>query len=75
MRFSNSILPPYLRRSKSIEELVPWLYLKGISTGDFQEALSALLGADAGGLSATTVTRLKEGWRTDYKAWNKRSLD
>lgn len=57
MKFSSSILPPYLRRTKSIEELIPWLYLKGISTGDFQEALGALLGADADGLSATTITR------------------
>ena len=74
-RFSSSILSPYLRRSKNIEELVPWFYLKGISTGGFQEALSALLGADAGGLSATTVTRFEVGFRTEYEAWNRRSLD
>lgn len=73
-RFSSSILPPYLRRTKSVEELIPWLYLKGVSTGDFQEALSALLGADATGLSATTVTRLKESWSSEYEAWNKRPL-
>ena len=55
--FSSKILPPYLRRTKSLDELIPWLYLKGISTGDFQEELQALLGADAPGLSATTITR------------------
>ena len=58
IRFTSSILPPYLRRTKTIEELLPWLYLKGISTGDFHEALSALLGQDAPGLSAGTVSRL-----------------
>src|SRR3970282_1231922 len=62
-RFHSQILPPYLRRTKSVEELIPWLYLKGISTGDFSEALEALLGPDAPGLSATTVVRLKEVWR------------
>ena len=64
--FSSKILPPYLRKTRSIEELIPWLYLKGISTGDFTEALQALLGKDAGGLSATTVTRLKSSWKTDF---------
>ena len=73
-RFHSKILPPYLRRTKSIEELIPWLYLKGISTGDFSEALAALLGKDAPGLSASTVVRLKEGWQHEYAAWNKRSL-
>ncbi len=74
MRFTSSVLPPYLRRTKSIEELIPWLYLKGISTGDFGEALSALLGTDAPGLSASTVVRLKEVWQKDYESWSKRSL-
>ena len=59
IRFTSSILPPYLRRTRSIEELLPWLYLKGISTGDFREALGALLGKDAPGLSANTISRLK----------------
>jgi transposase-like protein len=72
--FTSSILPPYLRRTKSLEELIPWLYLKGISTGDFSEALAALLGKDAPGLSASTVVRLKEVWQTEFAAWNKRSL-
>jgi len=74
MRFTSQILPPYLRRTKSIEELIPWLYLKGISTGDFSEALIALLGPEAPGLSASTIVRLKEVWLKDYKAWSKRSL-
>ena len=73
-RFTSEILPPYPRRTKSVEELIPWLYLKGISTGDFSEALEALLGPDAPGLSATTVVRLKEVWRRDYEAWSKRDL-
>ena len=73
-RFTSQILPPYLRRTKSVEELIPWLYLKGISSGDFSEALQALLGADAPGLSATTVVRLKEVWRGEYESWSKRSL-
>ena len=74
-RFTSAILPPYLRKTKTIEELIPWLYLKGVSSGDFTEALQALLGADAPGLSATTVTRLKAGWEDEQKAWSKRSLE
>lgn len=74
LRFTSSILPPYLRKTKAIEELIPWLYLKGISTGDFNEALAALVGPDAPGLSASTVVRLKEVWREDYDAWQQRSL-
>jgi transposase-like protein len=73
-KFSSQILPPYLRKTKSIEELIPWLYLKGISSGDFNEALGALLGPQAKGLSATTVTRLKTVWQDEYQAWSKRSL-
>lgn len=72
--FSSKILPPYLRRTKSLDELIPWLYLKGISTGDFQEALQALLGESATGLSATTITRMKASWNDDYEAWSKRDL-
>jgi hypothetical protein len=67
-RFHSKILPPYLRKAKSIEELIPWLYLKGISTGDFSEALASLVGPDCPGLSATTVTRLKSIWETEYAA-------
>ena len=61
IRFTPAILPPYMRRSRSIETLLPILYLKGISTGDFSEALAAVLGQDAAGLSPTAIARLKEG--------------
>lgn len=74
LKFTSTILPPYLRRAKSIEELLPWLYLKGVSTGDFTEALAALLGPDAPGLSASTITRLKAEWWEDYERWAKRDL-
>ena len=73
-RFTSKILPPYLRKTKSIEELIPWLYLKGVSTSDFSEALAALLGPDATGLSASTVTRLKSCWEDEYHEWSQRSL-
>ena len=73
-KFTSAILPPYLRRTKSIEELIPWLYLKGISTGDFTEALQALLGPNASGLSPSTVVRLKEIWKQEWADWSKRSL-
>jgi putative transposase len=74
-KFNSAILPPYLRKTKSIEELIPWLYLKGISTGDFSEALAAILGPQAKGLSAATITRLKTVWAEEYDAWSKRSLE
>lgn len=74
IRFTSAILPPYARRSKSLEVLIPVLYLKGVSSGDFAEALSALLGADAGGLSASTVARLKEVWADEHARWRKRDL-
>jgi transposase-like protein len=72
--FHSQILPPYLRKTKSIEELLPWLYLKGISTGDFQEALQSLLGPECPGLSAATITALLQQWQAEYQAWSKRSL-
>ena len=72
-RFTPKILPPYLRKTKSIEELVPWLYLKGISTGDFPEAL-ACLGHDGSGLSPTSVVRMKEVWQAQYDNFSRRSL-
>jgi transposase-like protein len=72
--FTSKILPPYLRKTKSLEELIPWLYLKGVSTGDFSEALKALVGPDCPGLSATTVTRLKGVWEQECQAWSQRSL-
>jgi len=74
-RFRSSILPPYLRKTKAVEELIPWLYLKGVSTGDFREALQALVGPQAVGLSATTITRLIGTWQQDYQAWSRRSLE
>jgi len=74
IRFSSAILPPYARRSKSLEVLIPILYLKGISTGDLAEALSALLGPNAGGLSASTIARLKEVWADEHARWLKRDL-
>ena len=74
IRFSSAVLPPYARRSKSLEVLIPILYLKGVSTGDFEEALAALLGKDAGGLSASTITRLKDAWSEEHARWSKRDL-
>ena len=74
IRFPSKILPPYLRRTRSIDELVPWLYLRGISTGDFPQALEALLGPNAKGLSATNVVRLKTAWEAQWKGWSQRSL-
>jgi len=74
IRFASQILPPYLRRTKSIDELIPWLYLRGISTGDFTEALQALLGPQAHGLSATNIVRLKDCWQQEWAAWSRRSL-
>jgi transposase-like protein len=73
-RFTSAILPPYLRRSPSIDALIPVLYLKGISTGDFTEALTAILGEGAVGLSAANIVRLKEGWQQEYDEWAKRDL-
>jgi transposase-like protein len=74
IRFTPVILPPYARRSRSLEVLIPILYLKGISTGDFEEALAALLGKDAPGLSASTIARLKEVWLDEHEHWRKRDL-
>ena len=74
IRFNPTILPPYARRTKSLEVLIPILYLKGISTGDFEEALAALVGKDAPGLSASTIARLKEGWTDEHERWQKRDL-
>jgi len=74
LKFTSRILPPYLRRVPSVDALIPVLYLKGISTGDFTEALAAILGPNAAGLSATNIVRLKEGWQEDYEAWAKRDL-
>jgi transposase-like protein len=74
IKFNSLLLPPYLKRSRSVEEVLPWLYLKGISTGDFGEALSALLGPEAKGLSAATIGRLKAKWQQEQQVWQTRSL-
>lgn len=74
IKFNSTLLPPYLKRSRSVEEVLPWLYLKGLSTGDFAEALSALLGAQAEGLSASTISRLKAKWADEHSEWRGRSL-
>jgi putative transposase len=74
IRFTSAILPTYLRRVRNLEELLPWLYLKGVSTGQFAEALSALLGPEAPGLSAATVRRLTENWQEEHARWQQRDL-
>lgn len=74
IRFNSTLLPPYLKRAKSLDELIPWLYLRGVSSGDFQEALAALVGDQAKGLSANTVSRLKSRWQDEHKAWQRRDL-
>ena len=75
VKFHSSLLPPYLRKTRSIEEMLPWLYLKGISTGDFQEALQALLGREATGLSPATISRCKRLWETEHEQWHQRRLE
>ena len=73
-RFTSSILPPYLRRTPALEALIPLLYLKGVSTNAFPEALSAILGENASGLSASTISRLKEVWQGEHEQWARRDL-
>lgn len=74
IQFRSSLLPPYLRRTRSLERLLPWLYLKGVSTGALEEALRALLGPEAPGLSASTISRLKAGWEQDCEQWSGRDM-
>ncbi|MDA9004034.1 IS256 family transposase [bacterium] len=74
VKFNSSLVPPYLKRSQTIEEFLPWLYLRGISTGDFSESLKHLLGDDAKGLSAGTISRLKSTWEADFDRWQTRDL-
>jgi len=74
IRFNSQLLPPYLKRARSLDELIPWLYLRGVSSGDFQEALNALVGEQAKGLSANTVTRLKAQWLKEHEEWCHRDL-
>jgi transposase-like protein len=73
-RFTSKILPPYMRRSPRLNEALPVLYLCGLSTGDFEEALSVLLGAEAAGFSPSTITRLTSGWQEERESWQKRPL-
>jgi putative transposase len=75
IQFRSELLPPYIKRTRSVETVLPWLYLKGISTGDFSEALAALLGQDAKGLSAGTISRLKQVWNQEYDTWRQRDLN
>src|SRR3954465_9229132 len=74
IRFTSSILPKWARRTKSLDALLPVLYLRGVSTGDFQEALAALLGKAAPNLSPAVISRLTAQWQADYDAWQKRDL-
>jgi transposase-like protein len=74
IRFTSAVLPAYLRRTRNVEELLPWLYLKGISTGQFEEALAVLLGPDAPGLSAATIRRLVSTWQDEHQRWQGRDL-
>lgn len=74
VKFNSALVPPYVRKAQCVEAALPWLYLRGISTGDMQEALSVLLGEDAKGLSPAVVSRLKAQWSDDYLAWNRRDL-
>jgi len=73
--FHSALVPPYVRKAKSIEASLPWLYLKGISTGEMGEALKVLVGSDAKGLSASTVSRLKQEWGQEYQQWQHKPLD
>jgi putative transposase len=75
IRFSSKLVPPYVRKTASLEAAIPWLYLRGISTGDLSEALGALLGKEASGLSASTVVRLKQIWEEEYDVWRRRRLE
>ena len=75
VQFHSALVPPYVRKSRSLETALPWLYLKGISTGEMQAALEVLVGPEAKGLSASTVARLKQTWRAEYEAWRQRRFD
>jgi putative transposase len=74
IKFNSNIVPPYIRKSPRVSAALPWLYLKGISTGDMSEALSVLLGEDAKGLSANVVSRLKAQWADEHESWNRRDM-
>ena len=74
VKFTSAILPPYMRRTPTLEAVIPAFYLKGVSTGDFSEALESILGKNAKGLSPANIVRLKSGWEKEYKEWINRSL-
>ena len=74
VKFNSAVVPPYVRKAQRVEAALPWLYLRGISTGNMQEALSVLLGEEAKGLSPSVVSRLKAKWAEDYAEWNRRDL-
>jgi transposase-like protein len=74
-RFTSRILPPYMRRSPAVDEALPALYLRGLSTGDFAEGLAALVGPEGAALSPTTITRLLQSWQEEYTSWRQRSLE
>ncbi len=73
--FRSALVPPYIRKTRTLEAALPWLYLKGISSGEMGSALEVLVGPGAKGLSASTVSRLKQTWAQDYRSWNERRLD
>ena len=73
--FHSSLVPPYIRKTRSLEAAIPWLYLKGVSSGEMASALEALVGPEARGLSANTVSRLKQQWANEYRVWRKSRLD
>ena len=75
LTFRSALVPPYVRKTRSLEAALPWLYLKGISTGEMQSALEVLVGPEAKGLSASTVARLKQTWREEYATWRQRRVD
>ena len=74
LKFQSKLIPPYLRKAKNIEDLIPWLYLRGISTNDMTDVLAGLLGVDPVGFSASSVVRCKKVWEDEFSAWEKRSL-
>ena len=73
--FRAALVPPYIRKTRTLEAALPWLYLKGVSSGEMGSPLEVLLGPEAKGLSASTVSRLKQTWAQDYRRWNERRLD
>lgn len=73
--FHSALVPPYVRKTKSLEAALPWLYLKGISTGEMRDALTVLVGPSATGLSPSVVSRLKQGWAKEYVTWCDERLD